>query len=211
MTIANLPTSVPIRSFTPPVVVADLARISVEQYDRMVANGALGSDDKIELLDGLLVQKMSKSPDHVVSADVFRAVLAALLPNGWCLRGQDPLSLDTSVPEPDLAVVRGKITDYRKRHPNAEEVALVVEVAESSLSRDRNWKRSIYARNSIPVYWIVNLIARTLEVSTDPTGPCEVPAYRQSKIMTLADRVDFPIKGSVIATFPVADLIPEAA
>jgi len=200
---------IPTPSSQLPVSAADLARVSVEQYHQMVAHGVLTPDDRIELLDGVLVKKMSKNPDHVLSACSVRDVVAAILPSGWFIRTQDPISLDVSVPEPDVAIVRGKLMDYRKRHPFAADVAMVVEVAESSLSRDRNWKLGIYARNGIEVYWIVNLIGRTLEVYADPTGPCESPDYRSSEVLTMSDSVELVIAGIAVAAIRVAELIPD--
>ena len=77
---------------------------------------------------------------------------------------------DYNEPEPDLCVVRGESDDYTDRHPGPGDIALIVEVAESSLSRDRGEKGENYGRAGIPVYWIVNLVDRRLEVYSNPTG-----------------------------------------
>src|SRR5205085_348286 len=87
----------------------------------------------------------------------FAARIRASLPPGWIVRVQAPLALDDeSAPEPDVAVVRGRHADYRSAHPTR--AALIVEVAESSLTFDRVQKGSLYARAGIVDYWIVNLV-----------------------------------------------------
>jgi Uma2 family endonuclease len=84
------------------------------------------------------------------------------------VRSQDPITLADSEPEPDLAVVRGQVRHYQSRHPLASDIGLVVEVADSSVDRDRIWKREIYARAGLPVYWLINLQEKTVEVYSRP-------------------------------------------
>src|SRR6185503_12644375 len=95
--------------------------------------------------------------------------LRASLPSGWVVRTQMPLALDDeSAPEPDVAVVAGRREDYRDAHPGRP--ALVIEVAESSLEIDREYKGSLYAHATVDEYWIVNIVERVVEVYRDP-GP----------------------------------------
>ena len=89
---------------------------------------------------------------------------------------------DYNEPEPDLSVVRGESDDYTDHHPGPADIALVVEVADSSLSRDRGEKRDNYARAGIPVYWIVNLVGRQLEVSSNPTGGATLPPRSSERL-----------------------------
>src|SRR5687768_14280262 len=133
--------------------VAALWRISVEQYHAMIAAGILLDDDPVELLDGLLIKKMPKSARHVLAARLVRTSLEKVLPPGWFVGSQDPVTTDTSEPEPDATVHRGDPEDYSARHPGPAETALVVEVSDSSLSRDRGLKRRVYARAGVPFYW----------------------------------------------------------
>jgi Uma2 family endonuclease len=121
----------------------------------------------VELLEGLIVQKMTKNPRHDATIDQLLQLLAAQLPAGWFARAQNVLITEDSAPEPDVVVTRGKPFDYRDRHPRASEVAAVIEVAESSLSRDLE-KRRIYARAGVTTYWIVDLNSDRLEVYTAP-------------------------------------------
>jgi Uma2 family endonuclease len=85
------------------------------------------------------------------------------------------------------------------RHPSAHDVALVIEVAESSLARDRDWKGAIYARELVRQYWIVNLQDRRLEVYTDPTGPDPAPTYRRRQDFKQGEELSLPVGSTVIA------------
>ncbi len=153
-------------------------RFGVSQYHRMIAAGILADDDPLELLEGWLVPKMVKNPAHSTARHVATKALEQAVPPGWHVRSQEPITLDDSEPEPDIAVVRGDPGQYARSHPGPRDVALVVEVADASLVRDRSLKKRIYARAGIPVYWIVNLPERRIEAYADPTGPCDSADYR---------------------------------
>ncbi len=111
--------------------------------------------------------------------------MRAVLPPGWLVRIQLPVSLDDeSEPEPDLVVVPGRPGDYRESHP--ERPVLAIEVAESSLSFDREQKGSLYARAGVQDYWIVNLVDRVLEVYRDPgPDPAAIYGWRYRSVTTL--------------------------
>lgn len=185
-----------------------LWRLSVENYHAMMKAGILLDGDPIELLEGLLVEKMSKNPPHVKSCRRTRKSLERLAPAEWFVAAQDPITTADSEPEPDLSVAREEPQEYDTRHPSPKDLALVVEVADSSLQRDRTLKQRLYARAGIVVYWIVNLIDEQLEVYTDPTGPDEKPTYRQRRDYGPADEVPFIIEGREIGRIAVRDLLP---
>ena len=111
---------------------------------------------------------------------------------------------DYDEPEPDLCVVRGDSDDYTDHHPGPGDVALIVEVAETSLSRDRGEKRDNYGRAGIPVYWIVNLVNRRLEVHASPAGG----AYPAPTILGEAESVELVIDGRPLGRIAIADLLP---
>src|SRR5262249_54786957 len=100
-----------------PFPVGRLYRWTVEQYQRMIDAGVFPSGDRVELLEGWLVKKMTQHPPHAVALDCTHAALRALLPEGWWLREQKPIRTPDSRPEPDLVVVRGPARDYRQGHP----------------------------------------------------------------------------------------------
>ena len=124
----------------------------------------------LSLIDGYLVKKMGKKPPHVWSVDASEEQLKALLPPGWYLRKESPVRIPNyDEPEPDLAIARGSRDTYLTRHPGPVDIALLVEVSDSTLARDRGEKRAAYARGRIPLYWIVNLIDRQVNVYSGPT------------------------------------------
>ena len=154
----------------------EVFRITVDRYDRMVESGLLGEDDPIELLNGVMVWKMPKKPKHSTVSRRCERMIERLIPPGWHVRKEEPVRIpDYDEPEPDIAVVRGDDDLYEDRHPGPGDVALIIEVAESSLLRDRGEKREIYARAGIPAYWIINLVDRQLESHSSPTGGVSSP------------------------------------
>jgi Uma2 family endonuclease len=143
-----------------------LRRWKRKEYDRLVELGVF-EGEPLELIAGQLVVAEPQGSYHASSISAAEYAVRAVLPPGWLVRTQLPVSLDDeSEPEPDLAVVPGQPADYRAAHP--ERPALVVEVADSSLDFDRYHKGSLYARAGIQDYWIVNLVDRLLEVYRDP-------------------------------------------
>ncbi|WP_439629479.1 Uma2 family endonuclease [Gemmata sp.] len=191
-----------------PVEDGDIWRISVDRYHRMVASGVITPDDRVELLEGVLVNKMSKSPPHRIANGKARRVLEALLPTGWYLDTQEPISLDDSEPEPDVVIVRGRTEDYATAHPTPAVIPLVIEVADSSLRRDREDKRRIYARNGIAVYWIVNVADRLVDVFSGPSGPVLTPDYATTTTYRPGDAVPVVLAGTTVGSVNVSDLLP---
>lgn len=158
------------------LTIDSIRQISVAQYHDMISTGILSADDQVELLHGWLTNKMSKNPPHTVITGLLFELLLRLLPSGWFVSLEGPITMSTSEPEPDIAVVEGKRANYFEKHPTAEQVALVIEVADSSLQRDRTLKKGIYAQAGIPVYWIVNLQDSVIEIYSEPLQGSE-PDY----------------------------------
>ena len=96
----------------------------------------------IELLDGWLVPKMTKNPPHILATGLVRDALYHVVPQGWCVYSQDPVRVQRSMPEPDVMVVRGDLRQYGDRRIRAEDVGLIVEVADASLARDQVFKKA---------------------------------------------------------------------
>jgi hypothetical protein len=127
-----------------------LYRISVAQYFEMAHTGILTKHDRVVLLEGLLVAKMTKKPPHVLATKLTIDALRASVPAGWHVGQEAPTATLDSVPEPDCTVIRGVARDFRDRWAGPQDVALVVEVADSSLKFDQTVMRIIYARAAIP-------------------------------------------------------------
>lgn len=152
-------------------VLARRVRLSVDEYERLCYTGVLKESDKLELIDGWVVKKMARNPPHDSAIAFLLYWLMANCPQTrWLVRSQLALILSHSVPEPDHAVVRAVAHGYRRIHPRAADCGLVVEVSDSSLHEDRNDKLEVYARDLIPLYWIVNIPDRRIEVYSNPVG-----------------------------------------
>ena len=180
-------------------------RWSVAEYLRLVKLGLLDEDDQLEFLEGWPVQKTAKNPRHDGTVDHVNLLLASRLPGGWYVRVQNVLTTDDSAPEPDLVIVRGQPKDYRDRHPRPQDVALIIEVADTSLARDRQ-KRCLYARAGITAYWIVNLLDQQLEVFSAPTGQGPAADYAHRDVLSSRQKVPLRIPGRREMKISVADL-----
>jgi len=181
-------------------------RLSVAQYHAMLEAGILLSGDPIELLEGWLVLKMGKKPPHSVATTLIRDILLKLLPEGWFLILQEPITIaPRHEPEPDMTIVRGSVRTYTNHHPFPKDIGLVLEVSDSTLKRDRGVKQRIYARADIPFYWLLNLVDGQLEVYSEPKDE----AYQQTTIYKPNESVALNLDGQEITRINVSDLLPE--
>lgn len=183
-------------------------RFTVDEYHHLIQTGVLTEDDPVELLEGRLVTKMPHNPPHDGTIQVTDEVIHRHLPTGWRIRIQSAITTTDSEPEPDLVIARGNARTYLTRHPGPQDIATLIEVADSSLARDRGDKSRLYARASIAIYWIINLGDLQVEVYTDPTGPDPTPTFRQRQDYGLDDAVPLVIGGQEVARIPVRDLSP---
>jgi Uma2 family endonuclease len=152
-----------------------LARLTVAQYHHMIASGVLIDGDPLELYEGVLVAKMTEGPAHSFRiTKLARLLIRALGDSAWQVRVQHPISTGDSEPEPDIAIVAD--LDYSQRHPGPSDIAALIEVAGSSLTRDRSTKQRIYANAGIERYVIVSLLDGLVEVYTEPMGGAD-PRY----------------------------------
>ena len=183
---------------------AELYRMNVSEYERLVALGGL-DDSKIELLDGLLVRKIGKNPPHVWAVDSAEMGFRGLFPTVGCFVAT-ALSVYRSLTNRSRMwrCVRGTRLDYKTRHPGPSDVGLLVEVAESSLDRDRGEKLRAYARIGIPIYWIVNLVELRVEVYTDPADG----GYRAREDHPRGSQVQVILDGVERGRLAVDDLLP---
>jgi Uma2 family endonuclease len=182
-------------------------RFSVEQYHRMAEVGILTENDRAELLEGVVIYKMTHNPPHDCTISLLQSELQARLPAEWLLRIQSSITLADSEPEPDLAVARGPARRYLQAHPGPRDLPLVIEVADTTLLQDRNDKGRAYARARIPVYWVVNLNTRSIEVYTAPRAG-RSPAYRHRQDHDADQFVPVVLDGQEIGLIPVRDVLP---
>lgn len=187
-----------------------LDRLSVERYHAMAETGILDAGDRIELLEGLLVAKRAKHDPYILATELALGALTRAVPVGWYVSMQNPLTIAeaSSEPEPDAKVVRGTPRDFKGRRVVGNDVALVVEVSDSTVRDDQTTKKALYALASIPFYRIVNLPANRIEVYSDPTGPDPVPDYRRRSDHGPDESITLVLDGQEVARIAVRDLLP---
>ena len=169
---------------------------------RMLQAGVLHEDDHVELIEGRLIEMTPQGPAHGARFTHIAALLRDARPSGTHVMSQRPLDVAAdSWPEPDIALIRGAILDFADRHPTGTDALLVVEVAFSSQEVDRR-KAALYAQAGVPVYWLVDLAARRLEVRCGPDGA----QYKVTRILEGDERVELP---GTNATWTVTELVGE--
>ena len=197
------PIKLPLRA-----AMAGFRRFTVAEYHKLIEIGVLTENDRLELLDGYLVEKMPHNPVHDGTLQKVNRRLIPLLPAGWEARVQMVVTLSRSEPEPDLAVVRESPDGYTTRHPGPADIGLVVEVSNTTLDSDRDDKIPLYARDGLAVYWIVNLIDRQVEVYEQPSGASASPTYGSRRTYKSGDAIPFALGGTDLGTIPVDELLP---
>lgn len=205
MTAVIVESHAPVTCGIPPEPVLPLG---VEQYREMIRAGILENGAPAELLEGWLVKKMTKDSPHTSGLGCTFDALSAMIVGEWHVRKKDPVTTSDSEPEPDISVVRGRRRDYADRHPGPEDAGLLVEVADASLDRDRVWKKRIYASAGFPVYWIVNLADRQVEVFTEPSGPGSRPDYAVQHVYRSGQEVPVLLDGTLVGRLAVEDILP---
>jgi Uma2 family endonuclease len=201
----------------PVPVVDDQAMVfplTVEQYRQLMELGVIVEGDPYELLDGQVIRKLRNAEGedpmtignyHVWVVTTLGRVGRKLERHGCYMRLQSPVSLPPyNEPEPDGAIVRGDKDAYRERTPTAADTLCVIEVADASLRRDRGVKQKIYANAGIPLYVIVNLPDRVIEVYTRPMKD----RYADRETLSPGQKVSFPTAAGVVVAVPVRQLLP---
>jgi len=190
---------------------AKLYRLTARQCQAMARAGIFRDDHHIELLGGLLVQKMTKNPPHNFTVGATGRHLATLLTPHWVVWEEKSVELARRwQPEPDIAVLIGPDRRYESVTPTAADVVLLVEVADTSYARDRGRKWRKYAAAGIPTYWIVNLAKRQVEVYRQPQGKGVNAAYGSVEIYSDDAAVPVVIGDQEVGRLNVADLLPRA-
>jgi Uma2 family endonuclease len=146
-------------------------KLDVAEYHRMAVAGILHEDDRVELIEGELVEMAPIGSPHSGTVNSLTRLLVRVAGDRAVVSVQNPIRLgDHSEPEPDFTLLRPRVDDYRLRTPVAADVLLLIEVADSSLRYDRTVKLPLYARHGVAEVWIVDLERRTVEVYREPAG-----------------------------------------
>jgi Uma2 family endonuclease len=155
---------------------------AVDEYYQMAKTGILQPDEKVELIAGQIIRNMTPQGSfHAAAITRTNRLLNQPVQPRFLVRSQLPIQLDNrSEPEPDLALVKSDPLDYDDRHPKAEDVYLIIEIADSTLKTDLTLKKQVYAEAKIPDYWVLDLAKRQLYVYRQPTEE----GYQQEQILS---------------------------
>ena len=156
-------------------------RFTIEEFQRMGEAGILDEDERVELIEGEIVEMTPIGPPHASMVARLNALFAARLGGRVIVWPQNPLVLrrQTSQFQPDLALLRPRADFYAARHPEPADALLVIEVMDSSVARDRRVKLPIYARAGVEEVWLVHAVVSTVEVCRDPRGS----DYRDRRVL----------------------------
>ncbi len=175
---------------------AELRLITVDEFYRAAELGLYGPEEKLELIDGIVVSRVS--PQRWQHAAVIRELEALLLismPRDSTVISQQPVSVNNlTEPEPDLAIYRGSRQTFWKRHPKIEEALLVVEVSDTTIKVDRGRKRTLYAESMVPEYWVVSIEGMVVEVYRQPLEG----DYTETEIFNPGQGLLVPFGGGIV-------------
>ena len=181
--------------------------ISTEEFYRMLEGEVFPREARVGLWNGWIYEKMSKTQAHAVAGMKTQNALMRILPVGWTLSGENPITVSPNrAPLPDLIVLRGQPDDYIDRRPVAADVGLVVEFSMTSLKFDTGSKLVAYASTGIPAYWVLNLVDGVVLVHSDP-----IPSEgRFASVATVKRGESFPffLDGAQVCLIAASDLLP---
>jgi Uma2 family endonuclease len=181
-------------------------RFSLADYEQMIDLGILTENDRVELIRGEIIEKMSIGEFHAACVRILTRRFGHVVGEQATVSPQSPIKLAESVPEPDVALLVPRPDDYAASHPEPDDIYLLVEVADASLDFDRQVKGPLYAENGVAEYWILNLPDRTLEVHRQPLATGQ---YAEVRVLQAGDSTDLVKLPGV--TLAVAELFPPAA
>jgi Uma2 family endonuclease len=164
-------------------------RLTLDDYHRLGEAGILSEDDRVELLEGQLIDMSPVGPRHAVTVDRLHTLLVRAVADPIWVRGQNPIALDSlSEPQPDIVLLRAPWPGFPQAHPRAADVVLLVEVADSSIDTDLGAKRELYARAGVLEFWIVDLTTDGVLVCRDPDGGryASVTRVERSGVLSIA-------------------------
>lgn len=161
-------------------------RFTFDDYDQMIEYGILTENDRVEFIRGEIIEKMPIGDQHAACVNRLNRLLGKLIGESAIVSVQNPIRLEDSEPEPDLALLRPRPDFYASGKPRAADVLLVIEVADTTLDFDREVKRELYAEAGIAEFWIVNLLDACVEVHRQPTPE---GSYRTMQAVRKGDQI----------------------
>jgi hypothetical protein len=191
--------------------------LTADQFFKMIEAGVFAPEQRVFLWGGGIFEKMAKTASHAITAVVIQEVLRSRLPDGWVIWPENPIRLDARhAPLPDITVVRGPAVRYRgrlehpkaaDRHPQPEDVGLIVEVAVTSLPKDLGVRAGVFARAMIPTYWVADVLGRKLVEHRGPRVVKRVASYEHVRTLGLEDDIPLILDGREVGPIPVRELL----
>jgi Uma2 family endonuclease len=179
--------------------------MTVDRFLQLIEAGVFTSQDDVFLWHGRLVEKRTVGRPHTITQLGLQSLLVAVVSGHYHVELEAPLEIGPeSLPEPDLAVIRGSLRDYPDRPPTAGNVSLIIEVADSSVAVDSGRKLRDYAAEGIPVYWIVNIPQTRMEVYSQPEGI----TYQDRRDYGPDDDVPVLLDGQEVGRIAVKEILP---
>lgn len=184
-------------------------RLSVQQYLSLTSVSVGLNSVRTELLDGIIVPKMTRHAPHVFTVLRLGSLLRTVLAGKWVVSEEKPVELEPQwLPEPDIAILLGPDSRYAAALPGAADVVLLIEVADTTYASDRLLKWQKYAAIGIPIYWIVNLSKRQVEVYRQPHAMGAIADYLSCEVFGANEAVPVVIANQQVGLINVADLLP---
>ena len=175
------------------MTLATAKRFTITEYHRLADLDFFTEDDRVELIKGEIIKMAAKGKAHSVCNTRLYRELFKLLEEKATIRGQEPIIINDSEPEPDLTIVKNTPDDYFLNHPIPSDIFLIIEVADSSLKYDQEVKLFLYSEACISDYWIFNLMAYYLECYSDPYQDLQGKfGYRHKSIILPNESVKLP-------------------
>jgi Uma2 family endonuclease len=175
---------------------------TIDEYERMIEEGILDKDDRVELIKGEVVEMTPIGVRHAACVTNLEALFYKLPESLVTVRGQNPIQLpDDSEPQPDVVLLKGHRSLYARRRPTADDVILLVEVSDSTLRIGRNVKLPLFANAGIPEVWIVNLEEDVIEVYSEPTDN----VYQ--KVWVAGKGSSVPLPGGLVGAVSVDEVL----
>ena len=186
-----------------PATALDIRRFTPAEFQTLVQVGIIAANDRVELLDGVIIEMAPIGDPHAGTVDIYTEMLPSGVAQGTLLRVQGPLALDEhSRLYPDLMLLRRRADYYRSRPPTPEDVLLLIEVEDSSVDYDRNEKLPRYAQAGIPEVWITVLPERIIEAHMEPSGG----RYTHTRIFVSGDMITPGCLPDI--ALPVGEILP---
>lgn len=176
---------------------------TVELYSQLIDAGILTPAHKVELLEGTIIKKMAINEPHSACVDGLHEYFYDKYGKKFTYRSENPIILsETSLPEPDFVICERREDRYQKKHPLVEQTQLVIEVADSTVDKDRNYKAVLYANAGVEEYWIINIRDGQIEVHLEPDEGSE--SYLKISRFRVGESFDSPFNGPT----EVTELLP---